>query len=115
MFPFFHSYCSAISPTVRRDLLFFFYLVSRLEEFKALNPPLDLVKGAEIEITIRGDILLYKNAVGGVGTIRSEVFTAASKFTTKEKGEMEHDNQMCTNYRIVISHSHYITSLDSGK
>uniref|UniRef100_A0A7S3L7L1 Chalcone isomerase domain-containing protein n=1 Tax=Amphora coffeiformis TaxID=265554 RepID=A0A7S3L7L1_9STRA len=51
--------------------------LEKLEEFKALNPPLDLVKGAEIEITIRGDILLYKNAVGGVGTIRSEVFTAA--------------------------------------
>ena len=52
-------------------------LPTRLEEFKKLNPPLDLVKGAEIEITIRGDTLLYKNAVGGVGTIRSEVFTAA--------------------------------------
>lgn len=49
----------------------------RLEEFKKLNPPLDLVKGAEIELTIRGDTLLYKNAMGGVGTIRSEVFTAA--------------------------------------
>lgn len=33
--------------------------------------------GAEIEMTIRGDTLLYKNAVGGVGTIRSEVFTKA--------------------------------------
>lgn len=33
--------------------------------------------GAEIEMTIRGDILLYKNAVGGVGQIRSEVFTRA--------------------------------------
>ena len=63
---------SVVSP-----LLFSFCL--RLEEFKALNPSLDLVKGAEIEITIRGDILLYKNAMGGVGTIRSEVFTAASK------------------------------------
>lgn len=52
-------------------------ITRRLEEFKALNPPLDLVKGAEIEMTIRGDILLYKNAVGGVGTIRSEVFTTA--------------------------------------
>ena len=34
-------------------------------------------KGAEIEMTIRGDTLLYKNAVGGVGTIRSKVFTKA--------------------------------------
>jgi hypothetical protein len=28
-------------------------------------------------MTIRGDTLLYKNAVGGVGTIRSETFTRA--------------------------------------
>ena len=28
-------------------------------------------------MTIRGDTLLYKNAVGGVGTIRSKVFTKA--------------------------------------
>jgi hypothetical protein len=51
--------------------------LDRLEEFKKLNPPLDLVKGAEIQLTIRGDTLLYRNAVGGVGTIRSEVFTTA--------------------------------------
>jgi hypothetical protein len=51
--------------------------MSRLEAFKALNPPVDLVQGAEIEMTIRGDTLLYKNAVGGVGTIRSAVFTKA--------------------------------------
>jgi hypothetical protein len=36
-----------------------------------------LVQGAEIEMTIRGDTLLYKNAVGGVGTIRSRAFTTA--------------------------------------
>jgi hypothetical protein len=48
-----------------------------LEEFKQLNPPVDLVQGAEIEMTIRGDTLLYKNAVGGVGTIRSAIFTKA--------------------------------------
>ena len=28
-------------------------------------------------MTIRGDTLLYKNALGNVGTIRSEVFTKA--------------------------------------
>jgi hypothetical protein len=28
-------------------------------------------------MTIRGDTLLYKNAAGGVGSIRSEVFTRA--------------------------------------
>jgi hypothetical protein len=33
--------------------------------------------GAEIEMTIRGDTLLYKNAVGGVGSIRSAVFCRA--------------------------------------
>jgi len=51
--------------------------LDKLEEFKALNPPVDLVQGAEIEMTIRGDVLLYKNAAGGVGTIRSAVFTKA--------------------------------------
>ena len=49
----------------------------RLEEFKLLNPQVDLVEGAEIEMTVRGDMLLYKNAVGGVGAIRSAVFTRA--------------------------------------
>ena len=49
----------------------------RLEEFKKLNPPVDLVEGAEIEMTIRGDTLLYRNAVGGVGAIHSAVFTRA--------------------------------------
>jgi len=49
----------------------------RLEEFKKLNPPVDLVEGAEIEMTIRGATLLYKNALGGVGTIHSAVFAKA--------------------------------------
>lgn len=30
-----------------------------------------------MEMMIRGDTLLYKNAMGQVGTIRSEIFTAA--------------------------------------
>jgi hypothetical protein len=51
--------------------------LDKLEEFKKLNPPVDLIQGAEIEMTIRGDTLLYKNAAGGVGSIRSEVFTRA--------------------------------------
>jgi len=51
--------------------------LDKLEEFKQLNPPVDLVQGAEIEMTIRGDTLLYKNAVGGVGTVRSLAFTKA--------------------------------------
>ena len=49
----------------------------RLEEFKSLNPPVDLVEGAEIEMTIRGDTLLYKNAVGGVGSLKSRLFCEA--------------------------------------
>jgi hypothetical protein len=36
-----------------------------------------LVKGAEMELTIRGDTLLFKNAVGGIGRIQSAVFTRA--------------------------------------
>jgi len=48
-----------------------------LEDFKKLNPAGDLVEGAEMEMTIRGDTLLYKNAMGQIGTIRSEIFTAA--------------------------------------
>lgn len=48
-----------------------------LDEFRKLNPAVDLVQGAEIEMTIRGDTLLYKNAVGGLGQIKSIVFTRA--------------------------------------
>lgn len=48
-----------------------------LDEFKTLNPEADLVKGAEMELTIRGDTLLYKNALGGVGIIRSAAFCRA--------------------------------------
>lgn len=51
--------------------------LGRLEEFKNLNPPVDLVEGAEIEMTIRGDTLLYKNAVGGVGSLKSRLFCEA--------------------------------------
>lgn len=48
-----------------------------LEVFKKLNPRVDLVEGAEIEMTVRGDVLLYKNATGGLGQIKSAVFTRA--------------------------------------
>lgn len=51
--------------------------LEKLEEFKKLNPPVDLVQGAEIEMTIRGDTLLYKNAVGGVGSLQSQKFMEA--------------------------------------
>lgn len=51
--------------------------LDKLEEFRKLNPPVDLIKGAEMELTIRGDTLLYKNATGAVGMIHSAVFTRA--------------------------------------
>jgi len=51
--------------------------LEKLEEFRKLNPTVDLIKGAEMELTIRGDTLLYKNATGAVGIIRSAVFTRA--------------------------------------
>jgi len=51
--------------------------LEKLEEFKKLNPPVDLLEGAEIEMTIRGDTLLYKNAIGGVGSIVSRQFCEA--------------------------------------
>lgn len=48
-----------------------------LDEFKRLFPAVDLVEGAEVEMTIRGDVLLLKNSVGGVGSIKSRAFTEA--------------------------------------
>lgn len=51
--------------------------LDKLEEFKKLNPPIDLVEGAEMKMTIRGNTMLYKNSVGGVGQIESEVFCRA--------------------------------------
>jgi len=51
--------------------------LDKLEEFKKLNPPIDLIQGAEIEMTIRGDTMLYKNCVGGVGAIHSKSFCEA--------------------------------------
>ena len=49
----------------------------KLEEFKKLNPSVDLIEGAEMEMTIRGDTLLYKNSLGSVGQIQSDVFCRA--------------------------------------
>ena len=49
----------------------------KLEEFKKLNPSVDLIEGAEMEMTIRGDTLLYKNSLGNVGQIQSDVFCRA--------------------------------------
>ena len=49
--------------------------LEKLEEFKKLNPSGDLVEGAVMEMTIRGDTLLYRNSAGTVGAIHSSVFT----------------------------------------
>jgi hypothetical protein len=63
---------------IRRECAFKIYMQKfSLFAFIILYSPVDLVQGAEMEMTIRGDTLLYKNAVGGVGTIRSRVFTTA--------------------------------------
>jgi len=51
--------------------------MDKLEEFKKLNPKVDLVEGAEMEMTVRGHTMLYKNSLGGVGQIDSEVFCKA--------------------------------------
>lgn len=51
--------------------------LDKLEEFKKLNPPIDLIEGAEMEMTIRGNTMLYKNSVGGIGQIESHVFCKA--------------------------------------
>jgi len=51
--------------------------LEKLEEFKKMNPKVDLVQGAEMEMTIRGNVMLYKNAVGGVGQIESKAFCQA--------------------------------------
>ena len=37
----------------------------------------DMIEGAEVQMTIRGDTLLYKNCAGGVGAIHSDVFCRA--------------------------------------
>ena len=47
-----------------------------LVEFKELFAPVDLVEGDEIEMTIRGDTLLLKTALG-VGSLRSRAFCEA--------------------------------------
>merc|ERR1712183_292528 len=48
-----------------------------LEKFKKMNPPIDLVEGAVLEMTIRGNTMLYKNCTGGIDQIQSDVFCQA--------------------------------------
>lgn len=51
--------------------------LDKLQEFQQLNPSVDMEQGAVIEMTIRGDTVMYKNALGTVGSIRSRVFAEA--------------------------------------
>mmetsp|Transcript_26597 Transcript_26597/g.61221 ORF Transcript_26597/g.61221 Transcript_26597/m.61221 type:complete len:242 (-) Transcript_26597:326-1051(-) len=51
--------------------------LEKLEEFKKLNPPGDLVEGSEMIMTIRGDHMMYRTSMGSLGVIRSEVFCRA--------------------------------------
>ena len=51
--------------------------LEKLKEFQNLNPKVDLIEGAEMEMTIRGNSMLYKNSLGGVGQIESEAFCRA--------------------------------------
>lgn len=51
--------------------------LEQLDAFSKLMPPVELIPGAEIEMTIRGDTLLFQNPTGGVGTIHSHVLTKA--------------------------------------
>jgi len=48
-----------------------------LDEFIKLNPKVDLIEGAVMEMTVRGSTMLYKNSLGGVGQIESEAFCKA--------------------------------------
>lgn len=52
--------------------------LEKLEEFKAMNPPGDLIEGSELIMTIRGgDVMMYRTAAGMLGIIRSEIFCRA--------------------------------------
>ncbi|GAX12919.1 hypothetical protein FisN_32Lh059 [Fistulifera solaris] len=51
--------------------------LDKLEAFQKLMPPVELIPGAEVEMTIRGDTLLFKNPTGGVGTVHSLTLTKA--------------------------------------
>lgn len=63
--------CDALEPRMGgRDL-------DKLEEFKKMNPPGDMVEGSEIQMTIRGDTLLYQNSAGAISAIHSDTFCRA--------------------------------------
>ena len=43
----------------------------------SVNPPVDLKEGDEIKMTVIGDLLHYRTAGGGGGTIQSLALTVA--------------------------------------
>tara|TARA_B110000971_G_scaffold185459_1_gene193663 strand:+ start:275 stop:724 length:450 start_codon:yes stop_codon:yes gene_type:complete len=51
--------------------------MDKLEEFKSLNPPGELVQGTEMVMTIKGDTMHYRSTTGGGGKIVSQVFCNA--------------------------------------
>jgi len=51
--------------------------LDQLNKFKELGPRHDLSVGDIIELSIRGDTMEYKNSLGGVGQIKSIIFTQA--------------------------------------
>lgn len=67
---FINAIVEAIEPRLKGKNL------DTLDEFKELFPKVDLTEGDEVEMTIRGDVLLLKTGLG-VGTIRSRPFTEA--------------------------------------
>ncbi|CAJ1897654.1 unnamed protein product [Cylindrotheca closterium] len=61
----------ALEPRMNGDDL------DKLEEFKKLNPTDAFLEGAIIEMTVKGDTLVYKNVIGNVGSLKSERFAEA--------------------------------------
>jgi len=51
--------------------------LDKLKQFQEMNPPGDLVEGAEMTMDIRGNTMMYRNSAGGVGAIHSETFCKA--------------------------------------
>lgn len=67
---FINAIVEAIEPRLKGENL------DTLDQFKELFPKVDLVEGDEVELTIRGDILLLKTGLT-VGTIDCRNFTQA--------------------------------------
>lgn len=51
--------------------------VDQIHKFKELGPYRDLEEGDIIELSIQGDTMEYSNSLGGIGEIKSMIFTRA--------------------------------------